>query len=538
MTFNKYLTGLRGSSHMIVTTILQKVATKLIRNVVFFASMLAIVAPTAILAAENEQRHDVIVVGAGIAGLSATWELAQKGFDVAVIEMQPLYGGTATMSEGALCIVGTPEQTNAGIIDSPQIAFNDFMAYGSDPNGSGPDVEWVRYYTNESRHEIYDWLIGLGINFEKNPVLMPGNSVPRWHKVIGKGRGLVEPIYRACKQGSSVNFFYGHKALSLNRNKNGQITGIRTQRLKDNLPIDYLAPVVILATGGFQGNMKMVQSYWPEKQPLPERILIGAGINATGSGHEIAQAMGARLANMQYQWNYSTGLQSPSDISGSRGLNAFSQQSIWVNKAGRRFVNESQDTKVTFPELIKQPDSTYWAVFDNAARNSFFVSGWSRESIEEGLFTSQQSSQFVKSAPTIAELALAAGLPPQALTETVDRWNAMVTSGKDIDFGRIGCCRTPWSNPDRIERAPFYAVQFYPLARKSMGGVSIDQSCRVIDTSGRPIPGLYAAGELTGLAGVNGKASLEGTFLGASIMTGRVAGRAAAAALAGQRKPY
>jgi len=522
---------------MVDTTILHKVTQNTIRMVLFFAIILFMVAPTTMLAAEKEQRHDVVVVGAGIAGLSATWELAQKGFDVAVIEMQPLYGGTATMSEGALCIVGTPEQANAGIIDSPQIAFKDFMTYGSDPSGSGPDVEWVRYYTNKSRHEIYDWLIGLGITFEKNAVLMPGNSVPRWHKVIGKGRGLVEPIYRACKKSSTVKFFYGHKALSLIRDKSGQITGIRTQRLKDKVSIDYLAPVVILATGGFQGNMKMVQSYWPEKQPLPERILTGAGINATGSGHEIAQAIGARLVNMQYQWNYSTGLQSPSDITGSRGLNAFSQQSIWVNNAGRRFVNESQDTKVTFPELIKQPGGTYWAVFDSAARKSFFVSGWSRESIEEGLFNNQQNNQFVKSALTISELAVAAGLPPKVLNDTVARWNDMVTSGNDIDFGRINCCRTPWSNPTRIERAPFYAVQFFPLSRKSMGGISIDRSCRVLGVSGQPIPGLYAVGELTGLAGVNGKASLEGTFLGASIMTGRVAGRAAAAELAEQSKP-
>ncbi|WP_224981675.1 FAD-dependent oxidoreductase [Geomonas agri] len=519
------------------TTMLRKAADKIITQVMLFAIILVMVPPPLILAAEKEQRHDVVVVGAGIAGLSATWELAQKGFDVAVIEMQPLYGGTATMSEGALCIVGTPEQANAGIIDSPQIAFNDFMTYGSDPNGPGPDVEWVRYYTNESRREIYDWLVGLDVRFEKSPVLMPGNSVPRWHKVIGKGRGLVDPIYRGCTQNSRVKFFYGHKALSLIRDKSGRISGIRTQRLKDKVAVDYLAPVVILATGGFQGNMKMVRSYWSDKQPLPEKILVGAGINATGSGHDMARAVGARLLNMQYQWNYSTGLHSPSDITGSRGLNAFSQQSIWVNRAGRRFVNESQDTKTTFPELMKQPGGTYWAVFDSAARSSFFISGWSRESIEEGLFNNPQSSQFVKSAPTIAELAAAAGLPPQTLTETVNRWNAMITAGNDVDFGRIGCCRTPWSNPSRIERAPFYAVQFYPLARKSMGGVSIDGSCRVLDESGGRIPGLYAAGELTGLAGVNGKASLEGTFLGASILTGRVAGRAAAAELADKTKP-
>ena len=114
---------------------------KTIRRVLFFTIILAMIAPTVMLAAEKEHRHDVVVVGAGIAGLSASWELAQTGFDVAVIEMQPLYGGTATMSEGALCIVGTPVQAHAGIIDSPQIAFKDFMTYGSDPSGPGFDVE-------------------------------------------------------------------------------------------------------------------------------------------------------------------------------------------------------------------------------------------------------------------------------------------------------------------------------------------------------------------------------------------------------------
>ncbi len=90
-------------------------------------------------------------------------------------------------------------------------------------------------------------------------------------------------------------------------------------------------------------------------------------------------------------------------------------------------------------------------------------------------------------------------------------------------------------HPQRIERPPFYAVQFFPLTRKSMGGVAIDQSCRVIDVLDRPIPGLYAVGELTGLAEINGKASLEGTFLGSSIITGRVAGRAVVAELTGRR---
>jgi predicted oxidoreductase len=280
----------------------------------------------------------------------------------------------------------------------------------------------------------------------------------------------------------------------------------------------------------------MIREYWPKDLPFPERLLLGAGLNAVGSGHEMAQAAGAQLKNMSYQWNYATGLPDPRDPSIQRGLNAFSQQSIWVNKAGRRFVSESQDTRTIFPKVLRQPGNTYWAIFDSMARGTFFVSGWDRRTIENKIFDNPVMKPFVKSAPTVRELAEAAGLPPDALEDTICRWNEMVTGGYDADFGRISGNRTPWAHPPKIERPPFYAVQFFPVTRKSMGGVAIDLSCRVIDVSGRLIPGLYAVGELTGLAGINGKASLEGTFLGQSIVTGRVAGRAVVAELAAQKK--
>ncbi len=484
--------------------------------------------PAVAAAPPAEPRHDAVVVGAGVAGLAAAWELAQQGLDVAVVEMSPSYGGTARVSEGAVCIVGTPEQAAAGTPDSPQIAGEDFLAYGRDEHGPGPEAEWVRYYVTESRREIYDWLTGLGVRFEADVVRMPGNRVPRWHRVVGKGWGLVEPIFRACGQSGRVRFFYGVRAVSLIRD--GQaVRGVEAKQVKDGQRIGFPAPVVILATGGFQGNLDMVRQHWPSELPLPDQLLVGAGMNAEGSGHAMAQATGAQLRNMNYQWNYSTGLHNPNDPSGRRGLNAFHPQSIWVNREGRRFVNESQDTRATFPEMLKQPGGTYWAIFDDAAREAFFVSGWSRQAVETDIFGNPRSRPFVKSAPTLRELAEQAGLPPPALADTVQRWNDMAAKGADADFGRLGTSPTPWARPFRIERPPFYAVQFFPLTRKSMGGVAVDRSCRVLDAAGRPIPGLYAAGELTGLAGVNGKASLEGTFLGASIMTGRVAGRAAAA---------
>jgi len=174
-------------------------------------------------------------------------------------------------------------------------------------------------------------------------------------------------------QTGKVNFSWDTKGISLLRD-NDRIIGVRAKRLRDGKEIDYLARVVILATGGFQNNREMVREYWPKDLPFPERLLLGGGSNSVGSGHTMAKAAGAQLQNMSYQWNYSTGLPDP-NLSDQRGLNAFSQQSIWVNKAGRRFVNESQDMKTTFPAVLRQPGSTYWAIFDSAARGTFFVSG-------------------------------------------------------------------------------------------------------------------------------------------------------------------
>ncbi|MBP7766624.1 MAG: FAD-dependent oxidoreductase [Syntrophaceae bacterium] len=489
--------------------------------------VLVLSASSAATAAEKQYRHDVLVVGAGIAGLSAVWELTQKDVDVAVIEMAAAYGGTGLTSEGALCIVGTPVQEQAGEPDDPQIAYRDFMTAGRDENGPGPDTAWVDYYVKSSRREIYDWLTGFGVHFEKKVILMPDNSVPRWHKVVGKGRGLLEPIYRECRKSGKAKFHFGVKAVSLSRDKDGRMTGVSARRIKDGAVVHYHAPVVILATGGFQSNLDMVRKHWPADLPLPDSMLIGGGLNATGSGHEMAEAAGARFANMHYQLNYPTGLKNPFDPSGRRGLNAYTDHSIWVNKTGKRFMSESRDTRKTFPEVARQPGGTYWAIFDDDARKVFHVSGWSREAIEARLFNNPHSSEVVKSAPTIKALAAAADLPPETLDETVRRWNEMVAAGRDADFGRIGASRSSWAHPPKIEKPPYYAVRFVPLTRKSMGGVVIDLSCRVLNASGKPIPGLYAVGELTGLAGVNGKCTLEGTFLGASILTGRVAGRAA-----------
>jgi succinate dehydrogenase/fumarate reductase flavoprotein subunit len=287
------------------------------------------------------------------------------------------------------------------------------------------------------------------------------------------------------------------------------------------------AKAVILATGGFQSNLEMVREFWPAEFRFPERILVGSGRHSIGLGHQMAQAVGGELVHMDYQWNYFTGLPDPRYPGTNRGLNATNLRGILVNAEGRRFANFHGWAKEVMPVLLKQRDATCWCIFDEASKPFFVVSGtdWGDFKQVEKLIL--QNTDLVKKADTFEQLAELAGLPTKNLVETVARYNELVEQGEDTDFGRFGPGKPEFSNKasPKIAQLPYYAMQTFPLTRKSMGGVAIDLQSRVLNQQKQPIPGLYAVGELAGLAGINGKSALEGTFLGPCIVTGRVAAR-------------
>jgi len=470
---------------------------------------------------------DLLIVGAGPSGLSAALDAAQKGARVTVIDMWSIFGGHGVLSGGVLSIVGTPYQKARGVEDNPDLAYRDFIKWGEDNN-----TDWVRFYVNNSRHLIYDWLTGMGLEF-RSLGRQPGNTVRRIHSTLGGGRALVTTLYREALKYPNVEFLWNYKVTDLVK-ENGRISGVQTENLRTGEVQIFRASAVILATGGFQSNLEMVRENWPQDLKFPDRLLFSAGFNAIGSGHELAQEAGAVLNHMDHQWNYSTGIPHPRHPGTDRGLSGGSSVSIWVNEEGRRFVNESASPRDSFPVIVNQKSSTYWAIFDDVATVRMSGTGWD----DPKKVFSEEAPDLIKSADSIEELAKRVGLPADALKGTVDRYNAMVDQGKDEDFGRFDSDRSPSEEinirphtPQKIEQPPFYAVQSYPLTRKSMGGVLIDLSCRVLDRNNQPIPGLYAVGELTGLAQINGKAALEGTFLGPSIVTGRVAAQSALAEL-------
>ena len=479
----------------------------------------------------NGPEPRVVVVGAGLSGLTAALELADGGAQVVVIDMSSVYGGHAVMSQGGVSIVDTPVQEAAGQKDSPDLAYKDFIEWGE-----GANREWVRYYVDHSREQIYDWLIDLGVQFSGIDSA-PGNTVDRFHQPAGRGIGLVTPVYRACLERPNVRFAWNTRADSLVVN-NQRVTGVRTTDMRDDTEKTFEADAVVLATGGFQSNLDLVREFWPAEFDFPKKILAGSGRHSMGTGHDMVRKIGGALVKMDYQWNYYSGLPDPQNPGSNKGLNAANMWGILVNSQGRRFANDHGWAKDVMPALLRQEQVTCWAIFDETTKKEFSVSGsdWAdAEKVERLVF---QNPKLVQSADTLEELARKSGLPVKGLTNTVRRYNSLIEKGVDDDFGRFGPGKTKFNNEAsvKIETPPFYAIQTFPLTRKSMGGVAIDLACRVVDKKQQPIPGLYAVGELTGLALINGKAALEGTFLGPCVVTGRVAARSILQA-AGWKRP-
>ncbi|MCC7420111.1 MAG: FAD-dependent oxidoreductase [Planctomycetaceae bacterium] len=471
-------------------------------------------------ARQDSARSQVVVVGAGISGLAAALELGRGGAEVVVLDMSSVYGGHAVMSQGSLSIVDSPLQAAAKSLDSPDLAYNDFLSFGDDS-----DPEWVRFYVDHSRELIYDWVKELGVRFE-GVVASPGNSVPREHQPMGRGIGLVTPIYRECLNQPTVRFVWNTKVEQLLQ-KDGRVTGVIGRNLRTGAEQSYEAGAVVLATGGFQSNLEMVREFWPAEFRFPDRSLAGSGRNSIGLGHRLAQTVGGDLVKMDHQWNYFTGIPDPRYPGTNRGLSAANMYGIVVNEEGKRFANLHGWAKSVMPPLLRQKNATLWFVFDEAIKPQFVVSGTDWADFRKVEREILNNPKLVHKADTLEELERKAGLPPDSLAATVTRYNGMVEKNDDQDFQRFGPGITEWipgASP-KLETPPYYAMQAWPLTRKSMGGVAIDRKCRVLDSDRQPIEGLYAVGELSGLAGINGKAALEGTFLGPCIVTGRIAGR-------------
>lgn len=471
---------------------------------------------------------DVIVVGAGIAGLAAALEAAAAGARVLVLDINSVGGGHAVKA-GGFALVDTALQRAKGIEDSPELAFGDWLRRGVDP-----DAYWADRYARESAAAVYDWLTELGVEF-RMVLNTQEDSVPRFHFTRGTAVNAVVPMLRAALGNARISFEWNTRVTALARLR-GTINGVAAVNERTGKRTVYSAGAVVLSTGGFASNLDAVRASWPAAQPVPKRLLGGAGHFARGDGIALAEWAGADIRDRDRHVIFDNAVPNPRDPNGVRGLFAQNPAALWLDSTGRRFINEtSADTLVTRKLETMNPRG-YWLVFDatGAKRFSLRDAPWlSKATIRAEIL---DNPRITKQADNLRELARKTGLPEHGLRTTQQTWNRMVEVGEDFQFGRFGPT-TPDRNIRALRTPPYYAVQLYPMTRKSMGGPRINLRAQVLNTAGLPIAGLYAAGELTGAVGINGRYGGAGTFLGPAVFTGRIAGRAAAAT-AGSAEVY
>jgi succinate dehydrogenase/fumarate reductase flavoprotein subunit len=469
---------------------------------------------------------DVIIVGAGLAGLSAAIEAANGGAEVLVVDMNSVFGGHGIQS-GGVAIVGSPMQAEMGFQDTPDLAYRDWMDWTIDG-----DPEWTRFYVENSREQIYDWVTGFGARFDR-VIPSHGNSVPRFHMTYRRGLNLTRPLYLEALRYSNIKFRWNTTAQHLLK-LNGQVVGLQAIDLRAGEQLELHATSIVLATGGFESNIELVTDNWPQHLAAPGKIYSMSGQNSRGSGLRMAQEAGAALVHLDRQYNGYSAIPNVLGLDDERGFVGGSSRTIWVNNEGERFVTEGGIDRYVFPLVMQQSPPGYWRIFDADDKNAFRINSphfVSAEMVDEEKIQRLvvDNPEVTVSADTVSGLAEMIGVPPDTLVQTVERHNAQMLAGESTDLNGL-----PAESPPpffTIDTPPFYAMRTYPMANKSAGGIAIDMGARALDADGQPVPQLYAAGEVTGSAGINGQNGLDGMFTGPSILTGRVAGRSVVADL-------
>jgi len=471
------------------------------------------------MAGGKQFKTEIAIVGAGGSGMAAGIEAHDAGAQTITFEKAAEPGGAAIISGGGCCIVGSPLQEKQGIEDSPDLAFDEWMHWG----GPSADEVWARYYIEHSLHDLYHWAEDQGAKWvDMKP--QEGNSVMRWTRTEGNGRGLMTSLIDSYqKKGGEIVL---NAEITRLKHDNGRVTGLEGIDSRTGEAVNIDSQIVVVTTGGFNSNLDMVLESKPELGN--ERVMEGSGRGSTGDGHKMVRAVGGYLTHLDHIWIYVYATPDYRDPDGRRGLVCRQIPGyIWVNQQGLRFHNEARSGAASAtPALMAQSPRHAWAVIDRIMADKLEVADpyyrlgdkVNSEKVDELL----TNSPFIKSANSLEGLASEIGVNSAAFIETVKRYNAAIEKGveDDPEFGK------PLRQSKVFDTPPYFALQFFPLARKNFGGIKTDIRCRVLDKHFEPIDKLYAAGEACGMAGghINGRAGLEGTMLGPSVFSGRVAG--------------
>ncbi|GAA3086634.1 FAD-binding dehydrogenase [Streptomyces rectiviolaceus] len=542
---------------------------------------------------------DVIVIGAGLAGLAATAELVDAGRRVILLDQEPeqSIGGQAHWSFGGLFFVDSPEQRRLRIKDSHALALQDWMGTAAfdRPEDHWPR-KWAEAYVDFAAGEKRSWLHGQGVRFF--PVVGwaerggydaqgHGNSVPRFHITWGTGPGLVAPFERRVREGVArglVQLKFRHRVSGLSRSA-GSVDTVTGEVLEPSDAergkassrevtgsFEFRAQAVIVTSGGIGGNHDLVRANWPERLGTPpERMVAGVPAHVDGRMLGITEQAGARLINRDRMWHYTEGIQNWNPIWDNHGIRILpGPSSLWLDARGDRLpvpLFPGFDTLGTLEHIMKSGYEYTWFVLNQRIIGKEFTLSGSEQNpdltgksvrgvidraradvpapvkafMDHGtdFVVEKDLSSLVRGMNALTKEPL---IDEAALLRTITARDREVTNPftKDLQITAIHGARKFLGDrliravaPHRIldpKAGPLVAVRLNILTRKTLGGLETDLSSRVLAQGGEPLPGVYAAGEAAGFGGggVHGYRSLEGTFLGGCLFSGRTAGRAAA----------
>ena len=496
-------------------------------------------------AKDIEETVDVVVVGAGGAGMTAAITATDAGKKVIVVESQPIAGGNSVRSTGGMNAAKTPYQDKnefkeaAGVEKTLATAAEKFAdnatitalaatvkeqwdAYQANPQGYFDSVELMELDTliggkgknnpelvkalAENSADAIEWLASIGADV-KNVGAFGGASVKRIHrpvnadgKVTAVGAYIV-PILEKNLQDRNVQFLFDTTANEIIM-KDGKAVGIKATG-KDGNKVTINAKSVVIATGGFGANAEMVEKYKPELKGFATTNAEGA----QGQGIEMATAVGAATVDMdQIQIHPTVHIEEDGNAhlitEGLRGDGA-----ILVNAEGKRFYDEVSTRDKVSAAIIAQPEKSAWLVVDQSmVDKSAVIAGYIK-------------SGYTVTGATYEELAKAMGVDETTFVSTMNTWNQAVEAKSDAEFNR-----TSFANP--LTAAPYYAIKITPAVHHTMGGIVINPKAEVLNEKGEAISGLFAAGEVTG--GVHGANRLGGNAVADFVVFGRISGQSAA----------
>lgn len=542
---------------------------------------------------------DVLVVGAGLAGLVAASEAAALGRKVIVLDQEgeQNLGGQAFWSLGGLFFVDSPEQRRMGVRDSRELARQDWMGSSQfdRPEDHWPRL-WADAYLDFAAGEKRSWLHSLGMRWfpvvgwaERGGGLAHGhgNSVPRFHVTWGTGPAVIEPFVRLTREAESrglVRFRFRHRVDELVVT-DGAVTGARGAVLKAD-PVgrgerstrdvdgdfEISAGAIIVTSGGIGGNHELVRRNWPRKrlgQP-PATMVCGVPHHVDGRMLEIAGRARGAVINADRMWHYTEGLRNFDPIWPDHGIRILpGPSSFWCDADGNRFSAPAMpgfDTLGTLKAIRDSGHDYSWFILTRAIiKKEFALSGSEQNPDLTGKNISLLLKRLGKNPPGPVQAFMDKGedfLVRDRLDDLVPAMNALTgenrlsldhlrdqieardreianTFSKDAQVTAIRGARSyrgdrllRTAKPHRLldpKAGPLIAVRLHILTRKTLGGLQTNLSGQVLEQSGEPVPGLYAAGEVAGFGGggMHGYNALEGTFLGGCIYSGRVAGRGA-----------